>query len=220
MNDIVQYACLSLDDAAELTRVIEECGGREISLTYARSGQKKTVKLTPTYSESEGKYKTGIWVKDSGAGIGTVTYVVPRTGEFGGLGHGICDGETGELVLMERGIIAEDDALHYPTMYALVNKDIDELYFAADLFEQKLMASYDGSTKEITKVNGEKKTVESYYVNVTKQTLEKNRDGSGGYDIADLSNEELFFFIAEALKDTAQAYKSYESPLEYLAQGG
>ena len=141
------------------------------------------------------------------------------------LGTTLAEKRTGQVtdameVLMERGIIVEDDTLHYQTMYALVNKDIDELYVAADLFEEKLMASYDGSTKEIIKVNGEKKTVESYYVNVTKQTLEKAKDGSGGYDISDLTNEELFFFITEALKDTAQAYKSYERPLEYLSQGG
>lgn len=97
----------SLEDAAELTRVIEECGGRQLSLTYTRSGQEKTAKITPAYSESEGKYKTGIWVRDSGAGIGTVTYIDPNTGEFGGLGHGICDGESGELIPMERGVVTD-----------------------------------------------------------------------------------------------------------------
>ncbi len=96
-----------LDGASDLTGVIEKSGGREISLTYTRGGQEKTVKLTPTYSKSEGKYKTGIWVKDSGAGIGTVTYIVPSTGEFGGLGHGICDGDTGELIPMERGVVTD-----------------------------------------------------------------------------------------------------------------
>ena len=98
---------VALEDAAELTRVIEESGGRELNLTYTRAGQEKTARLTPAYSKSEGKFKTGIWVRDSGAGIGTVTYIVPKTGEFGGLGHGICDGETGELIPMERGVVTD-----------------------------------------------------------------------------------------------------------------
>ena len=96
-----------LEDAAALTRAVENCGGHEISLTYTRSGQQNQVKLVPAYSESEGKYKTGIWVRDSGAGIGTVTYVVPSSGEFGGLGHGICDSESGELIAMERGVVSD-----------------------------------------------------------------------------------------------------------------
>ncbi len=97
----------SLEDASQLTEIIEGCGGKQLSVTYTRGGQEKTAKLTPAYSESEGKYKTGMWVRDSGAGIGTVTYIVPETREFGGLGHGICDGETGELIPMERGVITD-----------------------------------------------------------------------------------------------------------------
>ena len=96
-----------IEDADDLLSTIESSGGRELSLTYTRSGQEKTVRLTPAYSSSEGKYKTGIWVRDNGAGIGTVTYIVPDSGEFGGLGHGICDGETGELIPMERGVVTD-----------------------------------------------------------------------------------------------------------------
>ena len=97
----------AIGGASDLTEEIENSGGREISLTYTRQGSERTVKLTPVYSKGEGKYKTGIWVRDSGAGIGTVTYIVPETGEFGGLGHGICDGESGELVPMSRGVVTD-----------------------------------------------------------------------------------------------------------------
>ncbi len=97
----------TVSGASELTKAVEECGGKTISLTYRRGGTEKTVKITPTYSNSESKYKTGVWVKDSGAGIGTVTYVVPDTLEFAGLGHGICDGETGELIPMRGGVVMD-----------------------------------------------------------------------------------------------------------------
>jgi len=89
--------------AADLTRAIESCGGKEITVTYMRNGEQTVAKMTPIYSRTEGKYKTGMWVKDSGAGIGTVTYIDPATRNFAGLGHGICDGETGELIPMTRG---------------------------------------------------------------------------------------------------------------------
>ena len=96
-----------IKSADDLTREVETSEGKQISLTYLRSGQEKTVSLKPIFSKSENKYKTGIWVRDSGAGIGTVTYIVPRTCEFGGLGHGICDGETGELIPMSHGIVTD-----------------------------------------------------------------------------------------------------------------
>ncbi len=93
----------SISGAEELTRTVENSAGREISLTYKRGQSERTVSITPIYSENEKRFKTGIWVKDSGAGIGTVTYILPETNEFGGLGHGICDGDTGELIRMSRG---------------------------------------------------------------------------------------------------------------------
>lgn len=93
----------TVSDAEELTRTVEGSEGKEISLTYKRGQVEKTVNITPVYSQTEKKFKTGIWVKDSGAGIGTVTYILKDTNEFGGLGHGICDGDTGELIRMRQG---------------------------------------------------------------------------------------------------------------------
>lgn len=104
---ILRIGGRTVTDAAMLTKAVEECGGRALSLTYTRGGVEMNASLTPIYSSSEGKYKTGIWVRDSGAGIGTITYIDPRTGSFGGLGHGICDGETGELIPMTYGVVTD-----------------------------------------------------------------------------------------------------------------
>ena len=94
-----------IKDCAELVKTVEGCEGKALELTYVRGKNENTVKLVPTYSGTERKYKSGIWVKDHGAGIGTVTYIVPGSGEFGGLGHGICDGETGELIRLSGGVV-------------------------------------------------------------------------------------------------------------------
>jgi stage IV sporulation protein B len=96
-----------IKNAAELTASVEACGGAPISLTYKRAGIEKTVTITPAYSKNEARYKTGVWVKDSGAGIGTVTYIMPDTHSFGGLGHGICDNDTGELIAISRGTVMD-----------------------------------------------------------------------------------------------------------------
>lgn len=94
-----------LTSAAQLTETVEASAGKEITLTYKRDGKEYTATLTPKYSDADGRYKTGLWVRDSGAGIGTVTYIDPDTLAFGGLGHGICDSETGALIPMDRGTV-------------------------------------------------------------------------------------------------------------------
>ena len=106
VNDII----ISIDGqkilgAAELFEAVERCSGRAMTIKYSRDGQTFDTKLTPVYSSNEGRYTLGIYVRDSGAGIGTITYIVPKTQEFAGLGHGICDGSTGRLIPMQRGSV-------------------------------------------------------------------------------------------------------------------
>ena len=92
-------------DAAQFGTMIADSGENPLTLTYKRAGASHSATLTPARSISENRYKTGLWVRDSGAGIGTVTFIEPQTGAFGGLGHGICDQESGALVGMTRGVV-------------------------------------------------------------------------------------------------------------------
>ncbi|MCO7110599.1 hypothetical protein NIA69_17745 [Gemmiger formicilis] len=69
-------------------------------MVYRRSGARHTAMLTPTADEN-GHYKAGVWVRDSGAGIGTMSFVDPQRGTFAGLGHSISDADTGaDLTLL------------------------------------------------------------------------------------------------------------------------
>ena len=65
------------------------------------------MQLTPVYSKESEKYKLGIWVRDNTAGIGTLTFIKSDDGMFGGLGHGIYDIDTGELLPLSRGIVTD-----------------------------------------------------------------------------------------------------------------
>ncbi len=96
-----------ITSADEFTKVVEEFCGAPLTLTVKRGGEEKQIQLTPTFSKLEKKYKAGVLVKDSGAGIGTVTFILPEEKIFVGLGHGICDGDTGELVPMSSGDILD-----------------------------------------------------------------------------------------------------------------
>lgn len=92
-----------VEGADHLASLIEASGGKEVTLTLQREGKKVTLKLTPV--NADGKYRTGVWVRDSGAGIGTVTFITKNGTTFAGLGHGICDTDTGKLIPMRRGTV-------------------------------------------------------------------------------------------------------------------
>ena len=98
VNDqIVSVDGTKITGAESLTRLIEQSEGRELTIGYIRNGVENTTVLTPVKG-SDGKYKAGLWVRDSTAGIGTVTYYNPADGTFGGLGHGVCNSDSGELI--------------------------------------------------------------------------------------------------------------------------
>ncbi len=104
---ILQVDGKTLAGASDLTDRIEASNGQTLRLTCRRGTRQFETNLTPAYCPKEARYKTGIWVRDSGAGIGTVTFILPETGAFAGLGHGICDAETGALVPMKRGSVSD-----------------------------------------------------------------------------------------------------------------
>jgi stage IV sporulation protein B len=91
-----------VNTAKSVSTLIEKCdGGADI--TVKRGENEITVKVIPVKEDVTGVYRAGLKLKDSMAGIGTVTYVDPQTGEFGGLGHGINDPETGVLMPLRSG---------------------------------------------------------------------------------------------------------------------
>ncbi|MBQ8509016.1 MAG: SpoIVB peptidase [Clostridia bacterium] len=89
----------------EVVSAVTASNGQALTLTVRRSGNDQTLTIQPVQSDEDGKYKTGLWIRDSTAGIGTVTYIDGETGCFAGLGHGICDADTGELLPLSRGTI-------------------------------------------------------------------------------------------------------------------
>ncbi len=89
----------------DVTSAIEHSEGKPLTFTCTREGKQIELKLKPIYSHESEKYKLGIWVRDNTAGIGTMTYIRPEDGTFGGLGHGIYDIDTGELLPLSKGIV-------------------------------------------------------------------------------------------------------------------
>jgi len=106
VNDIITHVNgTEVKTSDEFVKKIEESADL-VEITYVRDGNSCKTSFVPSLS-TDGKRKTGMWIRDTTAGIGTVTYIIPETGEFAGLGHGICDSNTGELLKMERGTVVD-----------------------------------------------------------------------------------------------------------------
>ena len=89
----------------ELSAAIAAAGGAPLSIVYRRDGQEHTTALTPVQDAATGAYRAGVWVRDSSAGIGTMTFLDPLHGTFAGLGHAISDSDTGADIALLSGEI-------------------------------------------------------------------------------------------------------------------
>ena len=87
----------------DVGEIIENSNGRKINVVINRNGKIIPLVLIPEKSVSTDVYKAGIWVRDSSAGIGTLTFYYPYNNVVCGLGHGICDKDTGSLLKLNSG---------------------------------------------------------------------------------------------------------------------
>lgn len=98
---------------SDLSRIIEKSNGSEITVVIERDSKIKSISFKPVKSKSSLVYKAGIWVRDSSAGIGTLTFYSPATDVICGLGHGVCDNDTGKLLTINSGEIYAAEIISY-----------------------------------------------------------------------------------------------------------
>lgn len=87
---------------SDLIELVNKSNGENLDIQYIRDGESQMCNITPTKT-SENEYKLGLWVRDSAAGVGTVTFYEPSTQMFGALGHGITDIDTDKLLNIASG---------------------------------------------------------------------------------------------------------------------
>lgn len=96
----------SIKDNEELSKVVEESEGKVLECEVMRDGESFKAQIQPLKSKTDNIYRAGLWVRDSSAGIGTLTFY-DKSLAFAGLGHGICDVDTGELLSLSHGDIVK-----------------------------------------------------------------------------------------------------------------
>lgn len=94
----------AVKDIDDFSDKINDANGKTV-LEIARDSRKFKTEIVPVYSGEASCYKVGLWVRDSTAGIGTLTFYNPENKTFGALGHGICDSDTKELIVVREGSV-------------------------------------------------------------------------------------------------------------------
>ena len=187
---IIAVEGISISNVTELTSVIEDNVNKGfVNVTYKRNNKTNTSKLE--LIKDEGIYKTGLYVKDSITGIGTLTYIDPETKIFGALGHEIVESNTKNIVEIKSGIIfknfitgidksmngvpgSKNAKFYYDTVYGEIFKNTNVgIYgsYEASLLSKKLyeVAEPDevkvGDATIYTVLDGE--TVDEFKIRIT-----------------------------------------------------
>lgn len=100
---------VALEDKEELVEAVSRLDGQAAVLQVRRGSQQIELKVDPV-KEQDGNYKLGVWVRSDTQGIGTMTYL-DLNGNFGALGHGISDSDTGNVVEIADGDLYETEIL-------------------------------------------------------------------------------------------------------------
>ncbi len=101
-DTIIKINEQQINSTDELIQTVNLSGGKDIEIKYIHGEETKECSISPVKT-SDSQYKLGLWVRDSAAGVGTVSFYEPSTKTFGALGHGITDIDTNELINIASG---------------------------------------------------------------------------------------------------------------------
>lgn len=94
-----------IESAEHLAQVVNALGSASVEVVVQRTGKQLHLNVAPVVDAIDGKYRLGVWVRDSTAGVGTLSFYDPDSGRFGALGHAITDVDTGEFLTVREGNI-------------------------------------------------------------------------------------------------------------------
>ena len=94
-----------VDSIEEVQSALQAAAGAPMSIRAVRDDKPVQLTARAVQCSSDGQYKLGAWIRDSMAGIGTLTFCEPESGAFAALGHGISDVDTARLMPLQSGAL-------------------------------------------------------------------------------------------------------------------
>ena len=188
----------TIDTNKELIEYIntEENKGKEILLTVKRDKDTKKIKVKPIYNKESKMYELGIWVKDSSAGVGVITFYELENKYFAGLGHGITETSKNVILPIQSGAIVKAKITSINKGYPKEPGDIRGTIYK-DVYGQIRKNTLNGiyGVVENEDVLNKKQTIEVAYKDEIKQdvaqiycTLEDNEIRAYNVKITNIIN--------------------------------
>lgn len=100
-----------VESASTLSALVGAAERDVLTLEVMRGGRRISVEAAAPADQADGKRRLGVWVRDSTAGVGTLSYIDPQTGAYGALGHAIVDADTGSVLSVQDGAILAADVV-------------------------------------------------------------------------------------------------------------
>ena len=104
---IISVNSQAVTSCKQVSEIFAKYDGNPFEIVFARNGKEYTTKFDLCFSKTENKYVGGLWIRDSAAGIGTMTFYDKNTGIYAGLGHGVCDVDTNSILPLYDGDIVK-----------------------------------------------------------------------------------------------------------------
>lgn len=92
----------NIQNTEDLVQKVNSSNGNELKIKYVHEQKTLECSIKPVETAQK-EYKLGLWVRDSAAGVGTVTFYEPTSKSFAALGHGITDIDTEKLIDISKG---------------------------------------------------------------------------------------------------------------------
>lgn len=100
-----------IQQVSEVAEAVEQAGkaNKQLEITLLRDGEEKKVVIHPSFDQKEQAYRLGLYIRDSAAGVGTLTFFDPKRGVYGALGHVITDMDTSQPIRVGDGKIIQSN---------------------------------------------------------------------------------------------------------------
>ncbi|HET7657366.1 MAG TPA: SpoIVB peptidase [Bacillales bacterium] len=96
-----------IQEMSDVAPIVRQAGkeNKSLKVTILRDEKKLHKQLTPSLDQDAKVYQIGLYIRDSAAGIGTLTFYDPKTMTYGALGHVISDMDTKKPIVVHDGKI-------------------------------------------------------------------------------------------------------------------
>lgn len=90
---------------SQVATIVDTAGkeSKKVVIDYKRDGKKAVTEITPVLCGETGRFRIGLYIRDSAAGVGTLSFYNPSNGRYGALGHVISDADTNKPIEISDG---------------------------------------------------------------------------------------------------------------------